>query len=266
MEEANLFPYRLSKVKNIWESLVGDEAPQSSPHKLFDSNAGDSDTEVDSSRGSLDGLSNTNPFDDEDESPSSASSSSSVSSQAPTPEQPKQAEEPKEDVPPAAVASESKGKEKRSSSNLAGAIFSLGEDSSPGHAQDPSLDYHNQLVGALLEILLKSQKYRIITLQMAIHVLKELVYSEEMPAKLTSDQHEQLQVVYDMSAGRLRDKFLQCNHGDLMFELERFEEEIRTFRRANFEHLVTDASLLLPIPEAPTPGCGMLYTYFQLSH
>ena len=36
--------------------------------------------------------------------------------------------------------------------------------------------------------------------------------------------------------------------------LELFEDEIRKFRRIQFENLVTDATIFLPIPKGPTAG------------
>lgn len=52
------------------------------------------------------------------------------------------------------------------------------------------------MIDCLLSILLRAEKYRIITLELNLLILKELVYSETKQSKLTEQQKETLEVCF----------------------------------------------------------------------
>jgi len=111
---------------------------------------------------------------------------------------------------------------------------------------------NTQIVDYLLEVLLHGERYRIVTLEIALLVFKELVYSETQQPKLTTSQKELFEDAYKVSTSNLRDRLVDSEVGEVFLEL--FEDEMKSFKPVHFDSLVTDYSILCHIPEGPTRG------------
>jgi protein CLEC16A len=108
--------------------------------------------------------------------------------------------------------------------------------------------FTRQLIGKLLSLLVRSNQYRLVTLQMTLVMLKELVFSPDSPPRLALDQLATLEQAYDTVTATLRDR-LGGVLGDIFLEL--FDAEVRAYRQVNFEFLIKDAALLLPVSGTP---------------
>ncbi|GAM27116.1 hypothetical protein SAMD00019534_102910 [Acytostelium subglobosum LB1] len=110
-------------------------------------------------------------------------------------------------------------------------------------------DFTRNLIDRLFLVLVNSNQFRLITLQMTLLVLKELVYSPESPSKLTETQLALLEEAYSMVTNNLKEK-LVGNLAPVFLEL--FEEELRSYKQISFDFLLKDVNLILPVPETPT--------------
>ncbi|GAM21024.1 hypothetical protein SAMD00019534_041990, partial [Acytostelium subglobosum LB1] len=112
-------------------------------------------------------------------------------------------------------------------------------------------DFTRNLIDMLFLVLVNSNQYRVVTLQMTLLLLKELVYSPESPSKLTENQHALLEEAYRMTTNNLKDCLSLGNIASVFLEL--FEDELRTYRQIDFDALMNDIDLLLPVPDTPVP-------------
>eukprot|EP01133_Synstelium_polycarpum_P006690 gene6690-7780_t len=109
-------------------------------------------------------------------------------------------------------------------------------------------EFTRNLIDHLFFVLVNSNKFRLVTLQMTLLILKELVYSPESPSKLTEKQLSLLEEAYTRVTNNLR----ECLVGNLSaIFLELFEEELRLYKQIDFEALIKDVALILPIPHTP---------------
>eukprot|EP01132_Coremiostelium_polycephalum_P003787 gene3787-4712_t len=114
--------------------------------------------------------------------------------------------------------------------------------------------FTRKLINKLFFVLINSNQFRLITLQMTLLLLKELVYSPESPSKMTENQLALLEQAYNTVANNLKE-YLTGNLSAIFLEL--FEEELRSYKQIYFESLVKDVALILPIPITPTPGLSL---------
>eukprot|EP01113_Clastostelium_recurvatum_P026884 TRINITY_DN3230_c0_g1_i1.p1 TRINITY_DN3230_c0_g1~~TRINITY_DN3230_c0_g1_i1.p1 ORF type:complete len:1403 (-),score=398.80 TRINITY_DN3230_c0_g1_i1:605-4813(-) len=105
-------------------------------------------------------------------------------------------------------------------------------------------EFSRELISRLLHVLVRSSQFRLVTLQMTLLMLKELVYSEDSPPRLTHRQLLLLGEAYGNASDSIRE-VLAGTLGPIFLEL--FEEDLRTYHQVNFDHLIKDASLLLPV-------------------
>ncbi|CAF1152381.1 unnamed protein product [Rotaria sp. Silwood1] len=116
--------------------------------------------------------------------------------------------------------------------------------------------YNTVLVEQLCEILLLStsqdSKIRLVTLNLAINLLKKLVYNEEEKISYLSDHHlARIEQVYEQSTENLRRHYRQQE----MF-LDLFEDEYRQMQLnpIRLEYLLKDAYMLYPPTSTPLTG------------
>ena len=83
-------------------------------------------------------------------------------------------------------------------------------------------------------------------------MLLELVYSEDKCPNLTSSQRDHLQLAFEMSVANLRERLINSEVGEVFLEL--FEDEIKSMKALQFEDLITNYDLLMPIPHGPQRG------------
>jgi len=101
----------------------------------------------------------------------------------------------------------------------------------------------------LLQVLLRSESCRLITLQMAVVSLKELVYSQDSAPNLSPSNKETLDEAYRHSVNNFKN-CLQGPMADIFLEL--FEQELKLYKQLSFDALLNDfSSLLLPINSVP---------------
>jgi hypothetical protein len=108
--------------------------------------------------------------------------------------------------------------------------------------------FTRQLIGRLLSLLVRSNQYRLVTLQMTLLTLRELVYSPDSPPRLTVDQLDTLEEAYSLVCSTLKER-LGGVLGDIFLQL--FDTEARGYKQVNFEYLIKDAALLLPVSGTP---------------
>jgi len=100
-------------------------------------------------------------------------------------------------------------------------------------------------VDRMFTILRRNTNHCLVTLQIVYLILKELLYTSDSntPPRLTDKQAKLLQETYDNCVASLKEvapKFM----GDILLL---FEDEIKTYKPVNFDQLVTDPTMLLPI-------------------
>ncbi|EGG23042.1 armadillo-like helical domain-containing protein [Cavenderia fasciculata] len=109
-------------------------------------------------------------------------------------------------------------------------------------------EFTRDLIERIFYVLMNSNQFRLVTLQMTYLVLKELVYSSESPSKLTENQFEMLEEAYLVVTNNLKD----CLSGSTApIFLELFEDEMGSYKQIKFEMLLKEAALILPVPERP---------------
>ncbi|XP_028395434.1 protein CLEC16A-like [Dendronephthya gigantea] len=116
--------------------------------------------------------------------------------------------------------------------------------------------YNDDLIQALIKIMEQASKHvnkvRLVTLQMGIILLKQLVYNGHPGETVLKDFHlALLENVRESCTLELRNYY----KGDDVF-LDMFEAEYRQMKvkPLNVEHLMMDASLLLPVTATPLTG------------
>ncbi|KAL6053147.1 FPL domain-containing protein [Balamuthia mandrillaris] len=101
-------------------------------------------------------------------------------------------------------------------------------------------------VEQLLLVLIRSSHYRLLTLQMATLLIKDLICSHDSVANLGGDLKKLLEVAYQNAVNCAKDR-LNGTLGGIFLQL--FEEEMNKFKQLNFDRLITDPSSLLPVTE-----------------
>eukprot|EP00026_Physarum_polycephalum_P000473 Phypoly_transcript_00474.p1 GENE.Phypoly_transcript_00474~~Phypoly_transcript_00474.p1 ORF type:complete len:1464 (+),score=272.40 Phypoly_transcript_00474:155-4546(+) len=114
-----------------------------------------------------------------------------------------------------------------------------GREESPKQAHQHA--FTHSLIGRLLNLLVKSNHYRLVTLQLTLMMLKELVCSPDSPPGLTPRQLATFEKAYRV----VSDIFERKLSSEIFLEL--FDVEVKNYKPPNFEFLIKDATLLLPV-------------------
>eukprot|EP01087_Luapelamoeba_hula_P018692 TRINITY_DN606_c1_g1_i1.p1 TRINITY_DN606_c1_g1~~TRINITY_DN606_c1_g1_i1.p1 ORF type:complete len:1504 (+),score=363.67 TRINITY_DN606_c1_g1_i1:186-4697(+) len=109
----------------------------------------------------------------------------------------------------------------------------------------------------LLIALQHAGNMRLVTLQLCIMMLKELVYSQDMLPNLTFHHMQLLQEAYRIAAGQAYERLKQST-ADVF--LEKFETEYKKYKQLNYEDLIVNAASLMPLALcAKIPSLGLAH-------